>query len=401
MILNQFDPNSIWLILNFVLLFAAFFLLPKLMVWQAISSLEVKARAYDDMVAKAQRIMIRKINNRTKLPKKELDDSIKRMMEYFVVEPETIEPSGLANKIRQLTQRHDKKLEFFIEDITTGIAPGERKNLAAAMMHTTAIYQISKIIKHFIELIKQTNNFQYGMLLQLQMPFIDRQVKALYSSVPAFTSGIPVGDCIGPLYAAQLIGDSKTSIISEGTVMATKFIDGKEIFVLKAEGPSANLGNIDEAIRKLVLKHKIEKVITIDAAGKLEGEKTGVVAMGIGFAMGPRGAERFFLESFLSEKGIPVDAVAIKMKPDEALMPMPLEVKNSIPRIDKAVKMELREVKRKAIIVGVGVTIGVGNDRKAAEEAQRIVEGYHRREEQKKKEAEKKKRGFWGRIRGD
>jgi len=395
----MFGQISLIDLIFYLLFFASFFLLPRLLVWQTVSTLEAKAKSYDEMVAKSQRILLRKINNRTKLDKKALDESVKGILEYFVVEPDSIEPSGLANKVRQLTQRHDKKLDMFVNDITSGLTPIERKNIAAGFMHTIGIYQISKIIKHFIALIKETNNYQYGILLQMQMPFIDKQVKALSASVPAFANGIPVGDCIGPLYAANLIGDTKTVQISEGTVMATKFIDGKEVFILKAEGPAANLGNIDEAIRKIVARNKIEKVITVDASGKLEGETTGQVAMGVGFAMGPRGAERFFAESFLVEKNIPVDAVAVKMKPEEALMPMPLEIKNALPRIDKAVRSELKEVKKKAIICGIGVTVGVGNNKKAAGEAERMIEAYHKREELKKAEA-KKNRGFWGRLFG-
>jgi hypothetical protein len=394
-------PTDIINIVNavlYVLVFISFFFLPRLLTWQIVSSLEFKVKTYNDMVIKSQRLILKKIGTKTKLTKKELDDSVKGMMDYFVIEPDAVEPSGLANKIRQLTQRHDKKLDMFIDDITSGMTPEEKKNLAAGMMHTIGIYQISKIIRHFIELIKETKNYQLGMILQMQLPFIDKQVKALYASVPAFTNSIPVGDCIGPLYAATLIGDAKLSRISEGTVVAIKEINGKEVYILKAEGPGANLGNIDEAIRKIVSKNKIEKIITVDASGKLEGEKTGEVAMGVGFAMGPRGAERYFAESFLMEKGIPVDAIAVKMKPEEALMPMPLEIKNALPKIDKAVRAELKEVKKKAIVCGIGVTVGVGNNRKAAEDAQRVIEDYHKREELRKKEEEKKKSGFWKRF---
>ncbi|MBN2095715.1 MAG: DUF1512 family protein [Candidatus Aenigmarchaeota archaeon] len=378
-----------WELINIILLVFLIFFFPRLMTYQIITLLESKAKAYDEMVVKSQRMIVKKIGLRTKLTRKEMDDSIKGMLEYFVVEPEAIEPTGLANKIRQMTNRHDKKLDIYIEEITSGVSEEERKNLSASMMHTIGIHQISKIIKHFIEIIRETKNFQYGMLLQIQLPFIDRQVKALYKSIPAFTNGIPVGDCIGPLYAATLIGDNKTTKIAEGTVVATRTINGKEVFILKAEGPAANLGNIDEAIRKIVAKNKIEKVITVDASGKLEGETTGAVARGVGFAMGPRGAERFFAESYLIEKGIPVDAVIVKMKPEEALMPMPKEVKLALPKVDLAVKQELKEVKKRAIIAGIGVTIGVGNSRKAAEEAIRVIDAFNRREEQKKK-AEKK-----------
>ena len=146
-------PTDIINIVNavlYVLVFISFFFLPRLLTWQIVSSLEFKVKTYNDMVIKSQRLILKKIGTKTKLTKKELDDSVKGMMDYFVIEPDAVEPSGLANKIRQLTQRHDKKLDMFIDDITSGMTPEEKKNLAAGMMHTIGIYQISKIIRHWL-----------------------------------------------------------------------------------------------------------------------------------------------------------------------------------------------------------------------------------------------------------
>ncbi|MGC9310945.1 MAG: DUF1512 family protein, partial [Candidatus Aenigmatarchaeota archaeon] len=278
------DP---WMIINIILLFVLIFFGPRLMLYQTISVLEAKARSYDEMSKNSRKVITKKLEGGAKLSKKDLTASMDRIMEYFIIEPDTTEPTGLAKKVRELTIRHDKKLDLFLEDISPGLSENERRNLAGALISNIGIYQITKTIRHFIEMIKESKNFQIGMILQMQLPMIDKQVKALYASVPAFSGAIPVGDCIGPLYAANLIGTAKTSEITEGTVVAQKRIEGKEVFILKAKGPGANLGQIDEAIRKISSKNTIEKVITIDASGKLEGEKTGTVAEGIGFAMGP------------------------------------------------------------------------------------------------------------------
>jgi hypothetical protein len=394
---GQFDPLSL---IFYIIIFASIFFLPKLMVYQIISLLEAKARSYEEMTEKSQKLILKKIDKKTKLSKKEMDSSISRIMDYFVVPPDTTETQGLAKKVRDLTRRHDKKLDIFVEDITHGMDKIDQKNVAAGLMHTIGIYQVSKIIRHFIELIKETKNFTIGMQLQIMLPFIDKQVKALYASVPAFLDRLPVGDCIGPLYAATLIGDTKTENISEGTVVAKKKINGSDAYILKADGPAANLGEIDQAVRKIVSKEKIAKVITVDASGKLEGEKTGSVAEGIGFAMGPRGAEKFFVESFLIDKGVSVDAIIVKMKSEEALMPMPKDVLKALPAIDEAVKRSIKEAKGKVIIAGIGVTAGVGNSKEAAEEAKKAVERYHKKLDAKKKEEERKNRGFFEKIFG-
>jgi len=386
-------------IISFVLFIVLMFFFPKIMLYQILSLLNSKAASYEEMTTKAQKIILKKIDKKTKLTNKQLKASIDRVMETFVVEPDTIDPNGIAKKIRYITNRHDKKLELFVDDITKGFSKEYKKNLSASITHTIGLYQVTKIIKHYIELVKQTKNFQIGMILQMQLPFIDKEMKALYSSIPALINNIPVGDCIGPLYAANIIGDSKTEEITEGTVVAKKKIKGKEIFILKADGPGANLGNIDEAIKKIVAKNKIDKIITIDASGALESEKTGSVAEGVGFAMGPRGAERFFAETFLTNKNIPVDGVIVKMKPEQALMPMKKEIKEALPLVDEAVWRSMKEVKKKVIIVGVGLTVGVGNNKKAAEIAEKKIDDYNKKIEAESKKKEKK--GFWSKIFGD
>ena len=383
-------------IISFVLFIVLIFFFPKIMLYQILSLLNSKVASYEEMTTKAQKIILKKIDKKTKLTNKQLKASIDRVMETFVVEPDTIDPNGIAKKIRYITNRHDKKLDLFVDDITKGFSKEYKKNLSASITHTIGLYQVTKIIKHYIELVKQTKNFQIGMILQMQLPFIDKEMKALYSSIPALINNIPVGDCIGPLYAANIIGDSKTEEITEGTVVAKKKIKGKEIFILKADGPGANLGNIDEAIKKIVAKNKIDKIITIDASGALESEKTGSVAEGVGFAMGPRGAERFFAETFLTNKNIPVDGVIVKMKPEQALMPMKKEIKEALPLVDEAVWRSMKEVKKKVIIVGVGLTVGVGNNKKAAEIAEKKIDDYNKKIEAESKKKEKK--GFWSKI---
>ncbi len=394
MSLFQFDFLSI------ILVFVLIFVFPRIMMYQILALLNSKVKTYEEMTSKSQKTIINNIGKRTKLSAKELRENIDRIMEHFVVEPDAIDPYGVANKIRYITKSHDKSLDYFVGEVTTGISEEERKNLAASLMHTIGLYQITKIIRHFIELIKETKNFQIGMILQIQLPFIDKQMKGLYQSVPAFINKIPVGDCIGPLYAAKLIGKNKVKEIGEQTVMAKKKIGGKEVFILKANGPAANLGEIDNAIREIMKNNKIDKVITVDASGKLKGEKTGKVAEGVGFAMGPRGGEKFFAESYLIEKSIPLEAVAIKMKPHGALMPMSKDILKSLSQVDEAVKRSLKSVKKKAIVVGIGLTVGVGNSEESAKEAEERLTKYLKKLEKERKKKEEQK-GFFRKKLGD
>ncbi|MGC9310879.1 MAG: DUF1512 family protein, partial [Candidatus Aenigmatarchaeota archaeon] len=106
----------------------------------------------------------------------------------------------------------------------------------------------------------------------------------------------------------------------------------------------------------------------------------------------------FFVESYLTEKKIPIDAIAIKMKSEEALMPMRREILKAQPAVDEAVKRSLKEAKGKVILAGIGVTVGVGNDKRAAEAAEKVIDSYNRKVEREKREKEKNK-GFWAKMR--
>ena len=388
----MFDGGGIWNVLSFILLIIFFFFLPKLMVYQIISLLNSKVLEYEGYIANARKEIFRKIRKKTSLSKKQMEEKFGSILEFFVVEPSSIDPFGIAKKINFVTRMYDKKMLHLTKTLAPGLKEAEVKDVSASLTHTIGLYQIVKALKHYIQIIKETNNFQIGMIIQMQLPFLDKQVKALYKSIPAFIHKIPVGDSIAPLFASKLIGNGKCFEIAEDTVCCKKELYGKNCFIVKAKGPEANLGNIKEAVERLMKKYKIEKVITIDAAGGKESEKTGEVAYGVGFAMGDRGAERYLIEDLLMKKGIPIEAIAIKMKPEEALMPMKKEILDSIPKIEKYLEEILKSSKEKNILIYcAGITIGVGNAKKDFEKAVKKIKENLRRE----KRMERRKRISW------
>ena len=149
---------------------------------------------------------------------------------------------------------------------------------------------------------------------------------------------------------------------------------------------------VDEAIDKIIKKHKIARIITIDAAQKLEGEKSGSVAEGVGFAMGGIG-QREMIENVLLPKKMPLDSIVIKVGMVEAIMPMKKEIYNSVPKVKKALEKSIERVskKGKVIIIGVGNSCGIRDDSKAVAELKPIIDKLAN--QYKKEEAHKK--GGW------
>jgi hypothetical protein len=130
------------------------------------------------------------------------------------------------------------------------------------------------------------------------------------------------------------------------------------------------LGKLGKAAEKIIKEEKITKIITVDAAAKLEGEKTGSVAQGVGVAIGGAGVDRSYIENMATKSEMPLDTYVVKMSQEEAIMPIKKDILNSIPRVISLVEENISEAKGDVLLIGVGNTVGVGNDKKAALEAE-------------------------------
>ncbi len=101
----------------------------------------------------------------------------------------------------------------------------------------------------------------------------------------------------------------------------------------------------------------------IDAALKLEGEKPGEVAEGVGAAIGGPGTEQYKIEESILKHKIPLNAVIIKQDIGDAVSPMRKEIFDATQVAIERVKRVIREKTKEGdnvIIAGIGNTIGVG-----------------------------------------
>ncbi len=372
----------------FVLFFALIFLYPRLMLSQLIYKLEQSAVKMENMSQESIKLVGRKVD---KSVSKELKDKIEGFSDFFVVEPSSIDPYGLVKKIDHTVRGMEERFDEFSEELAPSKSYSERQEINYGLRATIGLRQISKIVRHYVEMAKKFKNLQIAMILQMQLPLIEKIAESEAKGAEAFVNSWPIGDSIGPLSAAALIEKSKE--IAEDTVMGETVIEGRKCFVLKAKGPSPHLGRDDEAIINIMKKHKISRVITIDAGLKLEGEKSGTVVEGVGFAMGGWG-QRELIENFLMPRKMPVDSIVVKVGMEDAIVPMTKEVYESVPRVHDLVKRAVKRAKKgqKVIIVGVGNSSGTGNNNKELDGVKKLVDGFDKK---KKAEEAKKKKGGW------
>ena len=383
--LAQFGTDLISTVIWIILAIIFFLFGPRLMVTQTIIKIEKEVTELEEMAEKSKNYVIQSIS---KKPSPTLKTSVKNFMEFFAVGPVSIDPYGVIKKLDHIIRNADEKFNYFTRQIAPGFSKEKQKNIKNALQGAITTHQIAKIVRHYLELIKKYKMFQLAMVIQMQIPLITRIAKAAMRATQAFVEGIPIGDSIGPLVAANLVKKDKVKIFEEHEfIVAKSKIDGKDVWVSKAEGPGASTGYPGKFLKKFFKKQKIDRIITIDAALRLEGEKTGIVAEGVGVAMGGSGVDRYEIEEIVVKKNIPLDAVAIKVSQEEALEPMKKEIFDAVPNAIENIKDILKRHKKKerVLIIGVGNSCGIGNSIEELKGLEKKLKTHIKKKEEKKK----------------
>jgi len=369
--------NILWFLL-FMFFFSAVY--PKLLLYQVLFKLEECAQKLEGLTERAKKSILGKVKGRKKEEKK-----ISRFLEFSTIYPIDLDPYGIVKKLEHISELSKKKFLEFSRELGVKLNEEEKANVAMGLAGAIYLNHLKKIVRHYVELVKKTKNFQLGIAFQAQLPLVEELSLALLEGTKALLNGIPIGDSIGPLVAAHLIDGSKVERVDEETVLAKRKIKGKTVWIVKARGPGSRLGRIGRLVEKLVKKKKIGRIITIDAGVKYEGEITGTVVEGVGVAIGGIGVDRAYVEEIATKKKIPLEFILIKMSSTEAIQPMKKEILAATPRVLEILSEKIARAKEKNIlVVGVGNTCGIGNDETSAIEAEKKVKDFWKKKKPKK-----------------
>lgn len=377
----------IWFILFFIFIIFG----PRLLLAQTIWKLEKDVLDFEKLSESAEQIVIKSITKKTN---KEVKEKIRGILEFFAIPPVDLDPYGIIKKIDLIVRQSDKKLTLFTKQLLPHASKEKTSNIKNAIMGAMTVHQIAKIVRHNFEIIKKYKLYQMAILLQMQLPIIARIAKAAKNATYSFANGIPIGDGIGPLVAAKMTNGHPNIMEEEEFSWVECSMQGRKVIIAKAAGPGASTGWPGKFLKKLVQKEKINRIITIDAGMRLEGEKPGTVAHGVGIAMGGVGTERYEIEEFAVQNNIPLDAIVIKVNEEEALEPMPASVYKASTKAIAMTEQIVRAASKseKILIIGVGNTCGIGNSSKDLAKTEEIIQ--REIKHMKKKEEEKKKKMF-------
>lgn len=290
--------------------------------------------------------------------------SLNKIVNSFVIFPQDMDPAGIVPKLEHILDVREAKWLAEIKKILPNIDDATARNVENLTEIATILEKIYKIVRHFYLLGKKTKNFYLIIQLEMILPQLMEVIKAFLGGIYAFENGLPIGDGIGPFVAAKMAEGKFTQKIAKDTVMAEIDIEGRRTFVIKPFGPGGNIAKWGDAIKEICKKIKnVRLIVTIDAALKLEGEKTAEVAEGIGVAIGGLGVEKFKIEEEATRHGIPVQAVIIKQSIKEAISVMSKKVYDSVNEVMEKIKEIITENTEKGevvIVAGIGNTIGIG-----------------------------------------
>ncbi|MCR6623310.1 MAG: DUF1512 domain-containing protein [archaeon YNP-LCB-024-027] len=356
---NFIITSALFLIYAFILAF----LNQRLQTYLWLREAESSLKRLQLFASKSKEIVIKKINEVGK-PNFDPSPSIESFLDFFVIEPTSLDPYGIVNKFRHILDVRNERFESFIKQIAPNVPQNYVPNLEGLMETAIGLNELYRLVRHYFILGKKTKNMLFIMQLQMNLPIIMRYAEAYFNATHAFSSGKPIGDGVGALVASKLMHGKQVNRITNKTVFSEFEYNGRKLIVIKAEGPGAEVGEIDDAIERIINIYGggISRIIMIDAALKLEGEKTGQIAEGVGVAIGGTGVEKFKIEDIATKYEIPLDALIIKMSLEEAITTMK---KDLVDAAENTVKRVLNIVDTRTskgdsiIIVGVGNTMGI------------------------------------------
>ncbi|HIE23314.1 MAG TPA: DUF1512 domain-containing protein [Candidatus Korarchaeota archaeon] len=298
--------------------------------------------------------------------KEKIRKALKRFIGFFAIGPVTIDPAGAVMKLDHIVRTREDRLKFFIKEVAPSSDEVALANLRDLLESTIALDFIFRIVRHYFVLGKKTQNMIYIAQIQMLLPEIMRMARAWRMAVEASKLGLPMGDGIGPLVALKMIGDSEIIDFGENVIGAELEIEGRRVLVLKAKGPGGEVGKPGETLKRIIESRagNVNRIVMIDAALKLEGERTGEIAEGVGAAIGGVGVERWKIEEVATKYNIPLDAIIVKEDYAEAIAAMTKEIASKAKEVVERVRETILNRTSEGdyvVVVGVGNSAGIGN----------------------------------------
>jgi len=335
----------------------------RLQTLQMLRQVEVTLRKVKSIRDEGRETAIKTINDLGK-PEKDISAEVDRFMDHFVISPIDMDPAGVVGKLKQILDTREDVWEYEVKKITPNASEIERNNIENLLEVSMALNIYYKVVRHYYLLGKKTMNIYVIMQIHMVLPLLMQEIEAYASALQTFQEGMPWGDSVGAIVAGKLMHSYPNKEVAKEMVAAEVPFEGRTLIVLKARGPGGSVGEPGEAIKNVLDERdgKVKIIITIDAAGKLEGEAVGSVAEGVGAAIGGPGVDKYQIEETAKKYDVPLHAVAIKEGIENLMSPLSDPLFDGIDKALEAVKRIILNYTQEGdtvLIAGIGNTMGV------------------------------------------
>jgi hypothetical protein len=298
-------------------------------------------------------------------PAKDPTPQVDRFMDHFFIPPVDMDPAGVVQKFGSILNVREFTFQKEVEQMAPEATDSQRHNLENLLEASLALNIFYKVIRHYYLMGKKTMNIYIIMQIHMILPMLLQQIEAYSAALQAFRDGTPIGDGVGPIVAGKLLNGVPTREVAREMVAGEVKFEGRRLIVTKAQGPGGSVGKPGDAIDNLIKEEngRVKMLITVDAAGKLEGEDVGEIAEGVGAAIGGPGVEKYKIEQAATQHGIPLYAVAIKQGMEHVVAPLVEELMDATEKALSSVKgliLDYSEEGDTVIVAGIGNTVGVG-----------------------------------------
>lgn len=291
-----------------------------------------------------------------------LDAKIDRFLEYFTIMPVDMDPAGMVERVRHVIRLRDDSTRAQIYSLGQNMTESQVAQTQTLVEVSATLRSLYSIMNHMFLTAKRQKNYPLILPLQMILPLVMEHAEALRSSIAAFQKCVPIGDSIGPMVVGSMMSGLETRDVAFQTVAADSELDGRRLLLIKARGPMPTVGRINDALDAIIQESKPDAILMVDAALKLEGEESGIVAHGFGAAIGGSGAERAQIETLATSAQIPIHSVIVKQSVKDALAPMSKEIADSADIARAALRTAILENTKSGqfiVVIGVGNTSGV------------------------------------------
>ena len=352
---------------TYILWFAPIFILmiygQKLQSWMILGDISKSLTKLKTMKEMSRKEAIDYVKRLAK-PSIDPSERIDKFIEYFAIIPVDLDPNGIIGKLDHVMRTKDERIRSEIKTMADEISDTDVSRTENILEAATALNMIYKVVRHFYLMGKRTTNMLVLVQLQMVMPILLQEAEALQNGISAFKNGQPIGDGIGPMVVGKMMIGKEKKLVARETLYTEDEYRGRKLYLLKAEGPNGAVGRPGEGVQRLAgeMGFKIDAIIMIDAALKLEGEKTGTIAEGVGAAIGGIGVERYQIEDVATKFNIPVYAIIVKESIQDAISIMRKEISDSFDKVTTAVHKLIEDktlVGQSVLVIGVGNTLGV------------------------------------------